>query len=625
MSAAASALDAGGHALTPGVRSPVGLWRDIGGLLKEFWTAHPAASLGLLAFLLAANARMGLELQTMAELVDALAGGGGSHTALFWVAVYVGAEALEQVYWPVKNALTYLLLDHSAYRIQRRVLERAAAAPLIQFDEGDFFDHLQRASAGMGERLSRVSWGIVDGVQVLAMFGGIALALLAVHPALPLLLVAGTLPSLWLQFRVAKVVYQAQRAHTTRDRLRQHLQRLLTGRDAAAEIRLFGAAGYLLERWRRLRQERTRDLLAAERRRALFTTTGSLFSGAAYAAALVLVTALILRGQLSIGGYVAVAAGALSLQGILGAIVSVVRSLEEESQFLGDLFDFWRVVRVEGQSEVRSPKSEIPEPPDVFAPQTAGSGGRGMLVEAEGLTFTYPGAPRPAVRGVSLRIAPGEKLAIVGENGAGKSTLVRLLFGLYQPDAGTVRLDGEPLTPERALEARRRIAAVFQDYAAFQLTMRENVGCGDLARMRDDAALAAALERAGIADLVAALPKGLDAYLGRQFGETELSGGQWQRVALARAFFRQAEVLVLDEPTAALDPLAELALFERFADLVEGRTAVMISHRLGMARLADRILVVRGGEVVEQGDHDDLVARGGEYAALFAAQAQWYR
>jgi ATP-binding cassette subfamily B protein len=226
---------------------------------------------------------------------------------------------------------------------------------------------------------------------------------------------------------------------------------------------------------------------------------------------------------------------------------------------------------------------------------------------------------------VSLRIAPGEKLAIVGENGAGKSTLVRLLFGLYQPDAGTVRLDGEPLTPERALEARRRIAAVFQDYAAFQLTMRENVGCGDLARMRDDAALAAALERAGIADLVAALPKGLDAYLGRQFGETELSGGQWQRVALARAFFRQAEVLVLDEPTAALDPLAELALFERFADLVEGRTAVMISHRLGMARLADRILVVRGGEVVEQGDHDDLVARGGEYAALFAAQAQWYR
>ena len=169
------------------------------------------------------------------------------------------------------------------------------------------------------------------------------------------------------------------------------------------------------------------------------------------------------------------------------------------------------------------------------------------------------------------------------------------------------------------------MAAVFQDYATFQLTVRENVGFGDLARLHDDRALAAAAERAGIAELVTDLPKGFDTYLGRQFGETELSGGQWQRVALARAFFREAALLVLDEPTAALDPLAELALFERFAGLAGGRSALMIAHRLGMARLADRILVVRGGEVVEQGDHDDLVARGGEYAALFAAQAQWYR
>jgi len=188
-----------------------------------------------------------------------------------------------------------------------------------------------------------------------------------------------------------------------------------------------------------------------------------------------------------------------------------------------------------------------------------------------------------------------------------------------------VLLDGAPLTEGRAVAIRRRIAAVFQDYASFQLTLRENVGFGDVARLRDDQALAVAAKRADLEAFVATFPDGFDTYLGRQFGDTELSGGQWQRVALARAFFRDADLLVLDEPTAALDPLAELALFERFAELVEGRTAIMISHRLGAARLADRVIVLQDGQIVEQGHHDALVDQGGVYAALFAAQAQWYR
>jgi ATP-binding cassette subfamily B protein len=183
-----------------------------------------------------------------------------------------------------------------------------------------------------------------------------------------------------------------------------------------------------------------------------------------------------------------------------------------------------------------------------------------------------------------------------------------------------VRLDGGSAEP-----SRHRLAAVFQDYASFQLTARENIGFGDLARLHDGAALARAATRAGIGDLLAALPKGPDTCLGRQFGDTDLSGGQWQRVALARAFLRDADLLVLDEPTAALDPLAELALFERFAELVAGRTAVMISHRLGIARLADRVLVLQDGRVVETGSHAELVAADGVYARLFAAQAQWYR
>jgi ATP-binding cassette, subfamily B, bacterial len=198
-------------------------------------------------------------------------------------------------------------------------------------------------------------------------------------------------------------------------------------------------------------------------------------------------------------------------------------------------------------------------------------------------------------------------------------------MGLYTPTTGTVRLGGIDTTAATALDVRRRIAAVFQDYWRCQFTARETIGFGDISRMDDLPAIRAAAERAGIDGFLASLPKGYESFLGRQFGETDLSGGQWQRVALARAFFRDADLLVLDEPTAALDPLAELALFERFADLTKGRTAIMISHRLGAARLADRVLVMRDGEIVEDGSHDALVGAGGVYARLFASQAQWYR
>ncbi len=608
-------------------RARARLWRDVAGLIREMVRAHPVAGVASLVLLLLGNARTGLYVAAMGGIVDALITG---RSALPWVLVFVLANALEEFYWGARAVLYAYLLDHATYRIQRRVLERASAAPLIQFEEGEFFLHLQRASDDMGGRLHRVWYAITDFLQVAIMVGSLGIALAFVHPALLPLLVLGALPAVWLQARTAPAVYRAQRRHTGGDRVREHLEGLLTGREAAPEIRLFGSAPYLLGRWRALRDARRRDVLGAERHRALSGTLGGLASGAAYAGALVLVAWLILRGELSIGGWVTVATGALWLQGMLGAFVSVVRGLEEESQYLGDLFDFLRVARTESDGAGEGQAEPTGPAPPIDAPGAEGMGRpgrmrRGMAVEAEGLTFSYPGRPEPVVRGVDLRIGRGERIAIVGENGAGKSTLVKLLIGLYRPDAGLVRLDGEPLTGGGALVARRRIAAVFQDYAAFQLTARENVAFGDLARLSEEEMLAAALERAGAAGLIEGRPERYDAYLGRQFGETDLSGGQWQRIALARAFFRDADLLVLDEPTAALDPLAELALYERFAELVEGRTAIMISHRLGMARLADRVVVLHGGEIVEEGSHDDLVARKGAYARMFAAQAQWYR
>jgi len=632
-----------------------GLWRQVFALLRELWAAQPVASALALVFMVAGDARGWLYPLAMGGLIDALAGSGAGKVgslpsardlsplppAVFWVLAFMCASLLEQAYWTLEPVVSTYLFDHAGHRLQRRVLMRAAGAPLIQFEEGTFFDHLQRASANLGQRLATVYRQLMGVARLTLLMASIALALATVRPLLLPLLIVGSVPALWLQGRVATVLYELDRVHTMRDRVRRHLQRLLTGAEGAAEVRLFGAAPFLLDRWRRLRQERETDTLAAQRRRAISNAVGGAISALAYSAGLAVIAGSILGGRLSVGDYVAVAMGALWFQDMLGSLITSLRELQEQGLFLGNLFEFLQVARQEapaGELAVGAATAEqrvgavaasarlSTGPGDGHAGDGADRRGRrGLAVEARDLTFRYPGATEPALDGVSLRIARGERVAMVGQNGAGKTTLAKLLVGLYQPDDGAVTLDGTPLVGARAVHLRQRIAAVFQDYATFQLTLRENVGFGDLARMGDDDALVAAAERGGLGDLVGTLPKGCDTHLGRQFGDRDLSGGQWQRVALARAFFRDADLLILDEPTAALDPLAELALFTRFAELVQGRTAIMISHRLGAARLADRIVVVEHGRIVEEGPHDALITQDGRYAAMFAAQAQWYR
>ena len=619
---AQAAGSASGAAVVAPRRSRLGLWRDIGTLLAEFARAHPVA-FGANVALQLTNARSGIYLAAIAAIVDLMARASAGEeidtgALTFWFLLWGGTTIWERVYWFTEPLLATYLGDHGVHRIWRRILLRSSAAPLVDFEVGTFFDRLTRASDGHGWRLLDVLRQLGNlGRGVLAV-GSMVVTLGVIHPLLLPLLVVGALPALWLQLRVANVVYAATRAHTMGDRRRGHIQALLTGQEAAGEIRLFGSAGYLIDRWRDLRLERRRDVMGAERRRARLAAVGNALSGAAYAGALVLAARLILGGELSVGAYVAVATGAMWFQEYLGGAISAVRGLEEQSQFLGDLFEFLRSVDEEGE-----PAEQEREPGGAVA--EVGMRRGALAVEATGVCFTYPGRAEPVLRDVELRIAPGERIAIVGENGAGKTTLAKLLMGLYQPSTGTVRLDGTPLTPATAVALRRRIAAVFQDYTRFQLTARENVGFGDVSRIDDTEAIRAAAERAGIREFLEGLPQGYEAFLGRRFGEMEPSGGQWQRVALARAFFRDADLLVLDEPTAALDPLAELALFERFAELTKGKTAIMISHRLGAARLADRVIVMKDGRIVEVGHHDALVDRGGEYARLFGAQAQWYR
>ena len=247
-------------------------------------------------------------------------------------------------------------------------------------------------------------------------------------------------------------------------------------------------------------------------------------------------------------------------------------------------------------------------------------------VRFEGIEFTYPGSSKPALKAVDLELRPGETVALVGQNGAGKTTLTKLLLGLYQPTAGSITIDGTDLRDLDLASWRERVGAVFQDYMTYAFTARENVGFGRIERLEDLAAIESAATRSGANRVVEQLPAGWETVLGKEFtGGQDLSRGQWQTLALAQLYVRDAELLVLDEPTSALDAMAEVAVYRQFLELSENKTVLLVSHRLGSARLADRVLFLRDGRIVEDGTHDELVAVRGPYAELFEMQAEWYR
>jgi ABC-type multidrug transport system fused ATPase/permease subunit len=320
-----------------------------------------------------------------------------------------------------------------------------------------------------------------------------------------------------------------------------------------------------------------------------------------------LLLAAVVRHTLSPGAFVAYL---YALQEYLDHLSSNANRLEALQRFVADLR--WAQTFLEMEGEERQTGRSVPEP--------AGA------IRCDDVSFTYPGAAQPALQGINLTLTPGERLALVGENGAGKTTLVKLLLGLYAPTAGRVLAQGVDLQEIDPQEWRAKLGAVFQDYVRYALTARENVGFGRLESLYDLTAIEKAARSSSAATVVAALPQGYETVLGKEFEDGhDLSGGQWQKLALARAYLRDAPIVVLDEPASALDALAEREIYRQFVDLSQEKTMLLITHRLGSARLADRILFLERGQLVEEGTHEELVAAGGRYARLYALQAQWYR
>lgn len=498
--------------------------------------------------------------------------------------------------------------------ISLSVLDKALQLDLRHFENSETHDKLLRARREASSRpLSLVQQTFVV-IRSALTLAGYASLLIAFSPWAVLGLFLAAVPAFISEARFSQLAFRMLNRRSPDARKQNYLEYLLTSDDHAKEVKLFELGGLILGRYKTLSGQLQEEDRKLSIRRAFWTSLLSLLSTAAFYACYLAVALATISGRLSLGDMSLYLMAFRQGQTTFQAALAALGGMYEDNLYLTNLFEFLAI--------------PTPEPTHVST-RTAAShslvAGEGIRFEKVG--FQYPDSKDWALRDISLAIPRGQSLALVGENGAGKTTFIKLLTRLYVPTEGRILLDGVDLRDWNEADLRQRIGVIFQDFSQYQFVVRENVGFGSAPHLSDDPRLWRAIDRAGARELVGSLSGELEAQLGRWFSEgAELSGGQWQKIALARAFMREeADILVLDEPTAALDAQAEHAVFERFRALTQGRTAIIISHRFPTVRMADRIVVIEHGHIEEEGTHAELAAAGGHYAKLFALQAEGYR
>ena len=572
------------------------------------WTSSPRLVVALLVSRMANALQAGVLIlvgrQALGAVVDGTGGGLGQPSVIAALAFFavsavltaIGVELQMQLSERVKKTTFDLLVD-AASRVE-----------LEAYESPGFYDRLERCETNALVRPWIVGTALIGLPANLVGLLGLVVALIVVEPLLLPVLALSFIPFLLLAKLFGRKEFEFATDRVLGDRLRRYLRTVLVGRDEAKEVRAFGSGPVIRERWSKLYDEYIALYVRQSRRRLLISLVTTFVTIAVVGGWIALIVGLYASGRTSGVDLVAGAAGAGLLLGRIAGLSNSLNLIYESSLFLDDFRNF-----VELRDTYQVPEVEDPTPPpgDGFAE-----------LSLENVTFRYPGAAVDAVHGVSLSIRRGEVVALVGENGSGKTTLAKLLALLYRPTDGSIRWDGVDVAHVDRPAWRERIAVIFQDFVRYQLTGTDNVGLGDARRLGDFQAIRASATHAGADEFITPLPDGYETYLSKAFpGGVDLSIGQWQRVALARAFFRNAPFLVLDEPTAALDARAEHSLFESIRNLRQGRTVLLISHRFSSVRSADRIFVMKAGQLLEEGDHEALMDRGGLYAELYNLQA----
>ena len=596
------------------LRQSLSVFRYGGRALSLVWTTSHSLTIALAILTLVAGLLPGAIAYISKLIVDSVLFASQSGDTNRWTALgYVGWEAIAVMLLAgsqrgliVSQSLLRVLLGQ---RVNVLILEKALTLDLAHFEDSEFYDKMNQARSEASMRpLSLVTrtFGLIQNALSLITYG--ALLLKFSIWAVVVLFVAA-LPPFIAETRFAGEAFRLFRWRSPETRQQHYLETLIAREDYAMEVQLYQLGSTMLQRYHntfnRLYGE---DRNLTIRRGFWGYLLGLLSTGTFYAAYAWIVVETIF-GRISLGDMTMYLMVFRQGQSTFTAALTSIGGMYEDNLYLSNLYEFL----------------------EQTVPKSRGKITQGIIpgdgIRFEKVSFTYPGGTKPVLNGISLHLKPGEKLAIVGENGSGKTTLIKLLTRLYSPDSGRILLDGVDLQDWDVEVLRRRIGVIFQNFVRYQFTVGENVGVGDVNYLEDETRWQDAAQKGMAKPFIESLPSGFGTQLGRWFkGGQELSGGQWQKIALSRAFMRtNADILVLDEPTAAMDAEAEVQIFDRFRSLTQNQMVVLISHRFSTVRMADKIVVMSGGEILEEGSHEELLQLGGRYARLFSIQAAGYQ
>ncbi|CAM2069710.1 ABC transporter ATP-binding protein [Sulfidibacter corallicola] len=583
--------------------------------IRLVWETSRKMTVSLLFLAITAGLLPLLQIVIAAKIVDqvlhAIATGQPEDFQLALVLVaaeglaLIAGQACEHIMLALREILRSLL----SFRINKLILEKAQSLELAQFEDATFYDRLQQAREGASERplsLIEKSFGMIrDGTGLI----GMAVSLWFFSPWAVVVLVVASLPAFLVEANFANQAFHLFKWQSPELRMQQYLETVLSREDFVKEVKLFDLAGHFTKRYIAIfKKVFAKEKSLVVRREVWGFLFGILGIAALYGTYgwIVYVAAI---GGITLGEMTKYIGFFREGQQAFFVTMEAIGGMYEDNLYITNLYEFLEtpVPPCEGQA-LRGPK-----PAD------------GLRFEK--IWFTYPGADKPALKGVSFHVQPGEKLALVGENGSGKTTIVKLMTRLYQPESGRITLEGLDIRDWDEQALQRRFGVIFQDFVRYQLSVGENIGVGDVTALEARDRWTEAAEKGMATPIVAAMEQGYDTQLGRWFKNgRELSGGQWQKIALSRAFMRRdADILILDEPTAAMDAQTEVDIFDRFRELTREQMALIISHRFSTVRLADTIIVMEHGEILEQGDHTSLLHHDGRYASLFQLQAAGYQ
>jgi ATP-binding cassette subfamily B protein len=588
--------------------------RNVPAVLKIVWDSGPGVVVfGLVSRLFSSLLPVVL-LWITKLIIDGIVHARYAHQAVrpgFWwlVAAEFALAVLNSILIRATDYSDSLLADKYTRYVSIRVMNHAASLDLQAYEDPVFYDRLERARVQATDRLVMIQ-AIGRLVQQAITTITLSISIMLFSPWLMLLLIAGVVPAFLGESHFAFLGYAKNFRQTPMRRQLDYLRILGGSKEAAKELKLFGLRDFLRARFTRLSDEIYDENVALSRRKLIAGSLLSMIGIMGYYSAYVFVIWRTVQGALTIGALTFLAGAIQQASSNIEQIFSTVAAIGDQALFLTDLLAFFEM-----EPTIRSKPHALPAP----KPITRG-------VEFRNVSFSYPGNARLILDRINFKLHTGERLALIGENGQGKTTIVKLITRLYDPTEGEILLDGIDLREYDLEDLHHEIGVIFQDFMRYEMTARENIAVGRIDEINNLELLKGAAQKSMADQTIGRLSLGYDQMLGRRFDKgVDLSGGEWQKVALARAYLRDAQLLILDEPTAALDARSEFEVFQRFSELTAGKMALFISHRFSTVRSADRILVIENGKITEEGTHDQLASLGGRYAEMFEMQASSYR